>query len=232
MPATNLVPAEPTRAPSGLSIDQDVGMMANSVLPDPTREIRYFDEFTHPLTYTLSEVGVAVRALSILEEGGVQEQTTAAVEGNNAVMRVPTSVVSVEDSKVVFSARIKVDVALQSIPVFGLATSVDDPLANATDGVFFVSPDESNVIQLVLRTASVDVVTLDIGTLVDDTYVTVGFSYDGDRKISTFVDRNFAGSSDASQITDALLVPFLMIQTGEAVAHTVSQDWVLVSKVR
>ena len=69
--------------------------------------------------------------------------------------------------------------------------------------------------------------------MVADTYIKLGFAYDGKSEIAIFADGVQVGTSAVTNLPDdEVLTVSFGIQNGEAVAKTMSIDYVFASKER
>ena len=115
--------------------------------------------------------------------------------------------------------------------IVGLQITDTTP-TNVTDGIFFQKIDGTADLTLEVEKDSVATSTV-VGTLVDDTYVTVGFFYDGLETIEVFLNDSLAGKSVTTNLPDdEALTISLAVVNGEAVAKELSIDYVLASKER
>lgn len=115
--------------------------------------------------------------------------------------------------------------------MLGLQITDTTPLA-VTDGVYFLKADGSTTLNLLVTKNSTSTTTA-AATLVDDTYVTVGFVYNGSDKIDVFVnDVRIATSVTTNLVDDEELTLSFGIQNGEAAAKVLSLDYLFVSKER
>ena len=73
-----------------------------------------------------------------------------------------------------------------------------------------------------------------VATLADDTFVELGFYYDGQSRVAYEVNGSVLGSLDASStfLPDAICTVSFALQNGEAVAKTMTVDYVYVAKER
>lgn len=134
-----------------------------------------------------------------------------------------------------FKARFKVSDATQSDFVIGLQVIDTTPLA-VTDGIFFQKDDGDALLDIYLqKDASTGLTSATgIATIVDDTYIVVGWHYDGDSTLEYFVNDVRVGSLNASStyLPDSALTISFGIQNGEAVAKSMSIDYIFVAKTR
>lgn len=132
-----------------------------------------------------------------------------------------------------FKCRFKVSDATQSDVVMGLQITDTTPL-DVTDGIFFIKTDGAATIQFrVEKDNTASTLTL-TNSLVSDTYMTLGFWYEG----NTGVFHVFQDDVEVGQVVntnapdDEDLTVTMAVQNGEAVAKTMSIDYVMASKLR
>jgi len=103
---------------------------------------------------------------------------------------------------------------------------------DVTDGVFFIKDDGSTSVVLRVEKNNTATATT-VGTMANDTFIRLGFYYDGDSQIQYFVDGTLGGASVTTNLPDDedLTVSFA-IQNGEAVAKTMTVDYIFVAKER
>jgi len=134
--------------------------------------------------------------------------------------------------KLWFKARFKVSDATQSDFIIGLQITDTAPL-DVTDGVFFSKDDGDALLDFNVEKNNTATATAGIATVVSDTYLTVAFYYDGVSSIAYYVNDVQVGTSVTTNLVDdeELTVSF-GIQNGEAVAKTMSVDYIFVSTER
>jgi hypothetical protein len=131
-----------------------------------------------------------------------------------------------------FEARFKVSDATQSDVVMGLQITDATPL-DVTDGVFFIKADGAATVDLLVEKNNTATTTSSVATMADDTFITLGFFYDGVSTIYYFVNGALGGSSVTTNLPDDedMTISFA-IQNGEAVAKTMTVDYINVAKER
>ena len=207
---------------------------------DPTINHTYFNDFDTYVagnwTVTETDAG-ATQALANADGGVLLITNTAADDDLVALQKVGESFLFVAGKKLYFKARFKTSDATQSDLVMGLQITDTTPLA-VTDGVYFQKPDGAATLNFSITKNSTSTTASAIATLANDTYITVGFYYNGVDSISYYastdtLDPAFIGKSAITNLPDdeELTVSF-GIQNGEAVAKTMSIDYILVSKER
>ncbi len=226
-----------SRLPNGLSTAGPNTTLANYGLPDPTSWHTYFTDFN---TYLASEwVVTAVGAGSVAltaGDGGLLLLTNAAADNDiEAVQSNVGSFLMEAGHPAVFKARFKVSDATQSDFVMGLQIIDTTPLA-VSDGIWFQKDDGDALLDVYMGKSSGAGTTsaLAIATVVADTYLTVGWYYDGKQTLTYFVNDIAIGHLVASStyLPDANLALSFAIQNGEAVAKTMTCDYILAAKQR
>jgi hypothetical protein len=211
------------------------------IMPDPTSAHTWFNDFDDYLAaeWVISETGSGTRAVGNLD-GGVLVVTNAGTENDcnwlqwsGSTLATVAETFKFEAKKPTWmKARFKVSVADQNDIMIGLYITDTDPIGGVTDGTYFRSADGSAVMSLVVEKNSTETVTT-AGTLANDTYVTVGFYYDGGSKIDVYWnDVRVASSVTTNLCDDEELAVSFGIQNGEGVAGVLSLDYLLISKQR
>lgn len=205
---------------------------------DPTKLHTYFNDFDTyvvgdwTITTTEAGAGSATEALTN-EDGGVLLITNDAADNDaDFFQKVGESFKFEANKKLWFKSRFKVSDATQSDFVIGLQITDTTPL-DVTDGVFFQKDDgDANLDFYVEKNNTASSATA-LATVSNDTYLTVGFYYNGVDKVEYYVNDVLKGSLAVTNLPDdeELTVSF-GIQNGEAVAKTMSMDYILVAKER
>ena len=227
-----------TRFPNGVTNAGDTALFADMAQLDPTLFHTFFDDFDNytagDWTVTETDAG-ATQALTAGDGGLLLITNTAADNDLVALQKNPAAFSFTAGKKLFFSARFKVSDATQSDLVFGLQVVDTTPL-DVTDGVYFLKADGSTSVSVVCRKNATTGSTSAAGvaTLADDTFITLGFAYDGEGKVAYAVNGAVVGSLDASSafLPDANCTVSFALQNGEAVAKTMTVDYVFVAKQR
>lgn len=234
----------PTRLP-GLSTASPGTTLGEFGLPDPTAYHVWWDDFDDfaaadwVITTTEAGAGSATEAIGNLD-GGVLVLTNDAADDDNDWLQYSGRDASgaVETfkfqsgKKLWFKARLKVSDATQSDFVIGLQITDTSPLA-VTDGVYFRKDDGDANLDFEVLKDSAGTSSAAISTVSNDTWMTLGFFYDGVSAIYVFKDDNLIKTSAVTGLPDdeELTISF-GIQNGEAVAKIMSIDYILVAKER
>jgi hypothetical protein len=227
-----------TRFPNGVTNVADNALFADMVQPDPTKFHTFFDDFD---TYTAGDWTVtetdagATQALTAGDGGLLLVTNTAADDDLVALQKNPAAFTFTAGKKTFFRCRFKVSDATQSDVVIGLQVVDTTPL-DVTDGVYFLKADGSTAISVVCRknASTGSTSASSIATLANDTFIELGFAYDGEGKVYYEVNGNVVGSLDASSsyLPDTTCTVSFAIQNGEAVAKTMTLDYIYVAKER
>lgn len=227
-----------TRFPNGVTNVADNALFADMVQPDPTKFHTYFNDFD---TYTAGDWTVtetdagATQALTAGDGGLLLVTNTAADDDLVALQKNPAAFTFTAGKKTFFSCRFKVSDATQSDLVIGLQVVDTTPL-DVTDGVYFLKADGSTAISVICRknASTGSTSASSIATLANDTFIELGFAYDGEGKVYYEVNGNVVGSLDASSsyLPDTTCTVSFAIQNGEAAAKTMTLDYIYVAKER
>jgi hypothetical protein len=227
-----------TRFPYGLTNVTEVDLFADMVQPDPTLFHEYFNDFD---TYTAGDWTVtetdagATQALTAGDGGLLLITNTAADNDLVALQKNPAAWTFTPGKKTFFRCRFRVSDAVQSDIVFGLQVVDTTPL-DVTDGIYFLKADGAATVSFICRknasTGSTSAAA--VATMANDTFIELGFYYDGQSSVAYEVNGSVLGSLDASSafLPDTTCTVSFALQNGEAVAKTMTVDYVYVAKER
>lgn len=228
--------AAPTRFPSGVTNSAPGTTLGYFGLPDPSSWHTYFDDFDTYLAgqWTITAVGSGSTALTDVDGGAILLTNAAADDDSRFHQKVGESFLMEAGKPAVFKARFKVSDATQSDLVIGLQVTDTTPL-DATDGIYFIKADGSTSLSAVCRkNATTGSTSLTAATMASDTFITVGWYYDGKASVQVFVNDVQVGTLDGSStyLPDTELTVSFGVQNGEAVAKTMTLDYILAAKAR
>ena len=227
-----------TRFQYGLTNVGETDLFADMVQPDPTLFHQYWNDFD---TYAAGDWVVtetqagATQALTAGDGGWLLLTNSAADDDLVALQKTPAAFSFTAGKKSFFRCRFKVSDATQSDVVFGMQVVDTTPL-DVTDGVYFLKADGSTSVSVICRknatTGSTSASA--IATLANDTFIELGFYYDGESKIAYEVNGSVLGSLDASSsfLPDTITTVSFAIQNGEAAAKTMTVDYVYAATER
>lgn len=227
-----------TRFPFGVTNVGETDLFADMVQPDPTLFHEYFNDFDTYVAgdWTVTETDAAATQALTAGDGGLLLVTnTAADDDLVALQKNPAAWTFTAGKKLFFRCRFKVSDATQSDVVIGLQVVDITPL-DVTDGVYFLKADNSTAFSVICRKDATTGSTSasSVATLANDTFIELGFYYDGNSKVFYEVNGAVIGSLDGSSafLPDTICTVSFALQNGEAVAKTMTLDYVYVAKER
>lgn len=226
--------ADPTRFPSGVSTASNHGLPFELPYPDPAKYIYEFDDF-HSYTaaqWTVTETQAGATQAAASGFGGWLLLTNSAADDDVISLQKAIKAYQLTaGKKTFFEVRFKTSDATQSDLLFGLVITDTTPLSH-TDGIVFRKDDgDANIDFASVKNSAGEAETA-IATLVSDTFMKLGFFYDG-KDIHLYVnDVKVKIIRDAVIPDDELLHPTLHLQNGEAVAKTLTIDYFLAAQER
>lgn len=237
------VQAAPENFPDGMNnLPSTHWFAGKSALPGqfPPRWFEYFEEFTAgsagyteaDWVLTTTELGAGSASEVVTDEdGGILLITNDAADNDADFFQSKGELYKFESGKKFYCEfRFKISEATQSDFVFGLQVRDTTPLA-VTDGVFFSKDDGDALLDFHSIAASVDSAALAVAT-VTTAYAKYAFYYDGATRVQAAVNDVIVGElTQITPPTTELTVSF-GIQNGEAVAKTMSVDYIYCAKER
>lgn len=225
-----------TSFPNGVSTRKDPHPFQNLPFPDPTRFHTFYEDFDYfvAANWTITETQAgATQALTDGDGGLLLLTNTAADNDLISLQKVGESFRFATNKRLWYGCRFQVSDATQSDVLFGLVITDTTPL-DVTDGVFFMKDDGDANIDFYSEKNNTQTSELAIGTLVTATFVELQFYWDGVSKIWYAVDgvvKGFIEPSTNLPDDEDSTVTFA-IQNGEAVAKTMTVDYVFACKER
>lgn len=173
--------------------------------PDPTKTYGYFNDFFEYQDgdWVLSNNNDGTTAISDSLAGGVVVLTSDTAENDFDFMQL-TKDDGTNDSetflfatgkKAWFKIRLKFEVVADCESVFGLHIVNTDPRnAAPSDGIYFNTDDGVDEVDLIIAKDSIVTRVGGVHTMVDDTFVSLGYYWDGIDTVHYFVDDVEKGS--------------------------------------
>jgi hypothetical protein len=226
-----------TRFPYGVTNVGETNLFADMVQPDPTLFHTYWNDFDTYTAgdWTVTATGSTTQALTA-GDGGLLLVTNSASDNDLvALQKAPAAFSFTAGKKSFFRCRFKVSNATQSDIVFGLQVVDATPL-DVTDGIYFLKADDATTVDFIVRknatTGSTSASA--VATMADDTYIELGWYYDGDATVSYEVNGSVLGSLSGSSayLPDANCTVSFALQNGSAAARNMTVDYVFVAKER
>lgn len=207
----------------------DFGML------DPTKWHVFWEDFDEYVAanYTITRVGVTPTEALADGDGGLLLLTNAATDDSSTFSQAKGEAFRwASDKKMFFKSRFKVSDATQSDLVMGLQITDTTPL-DVSDGLFFIKDDGATSLRFRAEKDNTGT-ELAAHTVVADTFLTAAFAYDpNDRFFKVYIDNVYKGSvAIANAPNDEDLTISFGVQNGEAVAKTMTIDYILAIKQR
>ncbi len=202
----------------------------------------WFEQFLEFLTtgsyvatdYTITNTGSPTIAVSTSEIGGACVFTTGGTSGNNTFHDSKQLVWKFTSGKALeFEARLKLSVVSDTDFVIGLQETDTTPLAVA-NGIWFGKDNGDALLDFHMAKASAQTDLTGIATMVNDTYVKVGFYYDGNdaHKMQVFLNDQRVGAIVITNAPTAALCLSIGVQTNSANARSLTVDYIRVRQER
>ncbi len=225
---------ETTRMPNGFT-NVDVGnLFQDSALPIPQAYHTFFDDFD---TYAAADWTVTETSGSATEaltdgDGGLLLLTNTTTENDVLQMqKVGESFTFEAGVPLYFEARFRSSDVTQNDLVVGLQQTTATPLAPA-NGVYFISLDGVATVDFKVTGTSTSSTASAVATLANNTFVNLGFAYNGGDTIWYGVNGVPLGSLPVTNMpTTELTVMFAMIN-GSAGVKTATLDFLWCAKKR
>jgi hypothetical protein len=196
------------------------------------RFVNDFDTIVTATDYTITNASAGTVTLPD-GDNGLLLLTNAAANGNFIAIQKKGSSYRFEVGKELwFSARFAVSDVNLSTFLIGLQNTDATP-DDVTDGVFFLKSSGSLNVNLFVEKTNVNTQTLVTNALVNATFVTLSFFYNGINRIDAYVNGVFAASSVTTNLPNTVdTTVSWAVYNGEAVAKTMTLDYIEVEKAR
>lgn len=232
----------PVRYTNGISTDTPTENLANYGLPNPASWHTYFNDFDAYVAgdWTKTVIGTGDAALAAGDGGWIVLTNSAADNDGVQIQKTPAAFTLAAGKKAIFKAKFKVSDATQSDLAIGLIV-VDTTILGSTggdgvtDGIFFQKDDGSTTLTAYAqKDTTTGQTSATAATLANDTFVTVGWYYDGATSISVFVNDAKVATLDGSStyFPDTALCPSVALLNGEAVAKSLTVDYIFAAQER
>lgn len=232
----------PTRFPYGLSNMAKETVFGQMGQLNPAKFITYFNDFLDYVAndWTITNVGTTPTQALTNVNGGALLLTMAATDDSSSFLdKKGEFILPASGKKLFFETRFAVSDATQSDWVVGLQVTDTTPL-DVTDGIYFQKDDGDAFIDFYVsknattgRSTSTNIAT----AAAADVYMTLGFYFDGKRYVQLFKDGVQLITVDltttlTTYLPDTTLTISFGVQNGEAVAKTMSMDYIFVAQER
>ena len=224
-----------TRFPNGITNVGEQSLFAELGQPAATIFHTYFEDFDYYAAgdWTVTETDAGATQALTDGDGGLLLITNTAADNDLVSLQKKGESFRFESGKALFfEARFKVSDATQSDVVIGLQITDTTPL-DVTDCVFFIKADGAATVDFRVEKNNTATTASAMATMANDTYIRLGFYYDGSSAVQYFVNGTYTGSSVTTNLPDDEdMTITIAIQNGEAAAKTMTVDYVYVAKER
>ena len=230
----------PVRFLGGVSSATSTTTLGEFGALDPTKYHTYFNDFD---TYTAADWTITTT------EDGSSDATEALTDADGGVLLITNdngdndrdffnkkgeSFAFNVGKQTWFKSRFKVSNATQSDFVMGLQQTDNTPLV-ASNGVYFQKDDGDTNLDFRIQTGSTVSSSAIATTVVDDTYITVGFHFSGatwGSVVKYFVNDVHSGTLNVVAVPSTELTVSFGIQNGTTSARSMSLDYIFVAQER
>ena len=231
-----------TNFPNGITNADRGSEFEKLILPDPTQAHVYFNDFTTyvagdwTITTTEGGTGNASEALTNVAGGALLITNDDADNDSDEFQLAVESFKFASGKKSWFKTRFKVSDATQSDWIIGLCITDTTLIDAVSDGVYFKKDDGDASIDFALELNGSATEASGIATQSDDTFVTLGWYFDGDTTngIKYYVDGTHKGTQTTmtNLCTDEELAVSFALQNGAAAAKTMTMDYIFAAQER
>ena len=230
----------PSRFPYGVVNQTKQSMYGQFKSMVPQVYHQYFDDFDTytAAAWTITATGAGTTALTDVDGGAILLTNAAADNDARFHQKVGEGFLPASGKKIFFETRFTVSDATQIDWVVGLQVTDTTPL-DVTDGIYFQKDDgDANVDFYISKDATTGRSTTTAATTVTaDTFLELAFYFDGKRYVTLWKDRLQVGIVDltttlATYLPDTELTISFGVQNGEAVAKTMTVDYIFAAQER
>jgi hypothetical protein len=209
--------------------------------PIPMLVHQYFNDFDTYVAgeWTITATGAGTTALTDVDNGAILLTNAAADNDARFHQKVGESFLPASGKKIWFETRFAVSDATQIDWVVGLQITDSTPL-DVTDGIYFMKDDgDTNIDFYCSKDATTGRLTSTAITTASAaaTFMKLAFYFDGSRYITLWKDDVEVYTADltttlATYLPDTELTISFGVQNGEAVAKTMTVDYIFAAKER
>jgi hypothetical protein len=201
--------------------------------------VEYFNDFLVSQNYAAADWVVtettagATQGIAADELNGALALVTEANDNDINQLQSAEEWIKLSSGKRVwFESKLKLSDATQTDLFIGFATTDTTIIAGTTDSVGFRKSDGSAAVESLTEDNTTETSTASVVTMADNTYVTLGFYWDGKSRVQFFVNRALAATHTANIEQTNKLALTVTLQNGEAGAKTLTVDYLYVAMER
>jgi len=227
---------------SNITTTNEPGGITNSVIGsqlqtygsmDPTIFHEYFNDFdTYDGTndWTNTATGSVTNSIVAGDGGWLSMLNSASNADLNSLQLKAATFAIVAGQQAWFKCRFKTSNATNAALIIGLIQTTTTPLT-VTDGIYFSKAAASTSLTCKVAKSST-ASTLTVATMANDTFLNVGWHYDGANAVEVFLNNAKIGSIATTNLPTAALNLTLAESNGTAAAITTTVDYVFCSTER
>ena len=223
----------PFRAVKGITNVPSSNFMGQALGLDPTLTHRYFNHFdTYAAAdWTITDTGVNTRVCTDAD-GGALLITNAAADNDVSNMQLVGESFTFESGKKLWvKYRITLNDDDQNDCLVGLSVLDTSLIASApSDGIYFRKDDGDDDWDFTIRASSASVIEVSNFGTATTSAVVLGYYFDGVDTFEYWFNGVKIGESTTTAFPTTALSVSMAIQNGEAVAKTLTWDYVLAEK--
>lgn len=200
--------------------------------PDPTVLHSYFNDFDVYTSgdWTNTATGSVTNAIVAGDGGWLSLLNSAAnADLNSLQLKVATFAITA-GKEAWFKARLKTSSATNAALIVGLVQTTTTPLT-VTNGVYFSKAAASTSLTCKVTGASTTS-TVSAATMADDTFITMGWHYNGSNLVTVYINGNRVASVPTTNLPSTALNLTIAESNGTAAAITTTVDYALCSTER
>jgi hypothetical protein len=225
-----------TRYPNGITTSISTETYGNFLIPDATKVITYFDDFsmhsdimlTVPTSHNITSTGTFTRAFTGIggTPGGFGLFSTGATSGNGGfIQHKSTSFMFQPNKSYVMKVRFKTNSIANANIFLGLSSTVFDPNDYADVIGFSKAAGSGDIFAAVVNNQTGTLLGED--TIASDTFVTLGLRYNGNTRATDFlINELLVDTVSGTSIyhTNQVMTPTISLFTAAASAATLTLD--------
>ena len=231
--------ATPTRFPNGITDVSKVDMMGDMKVVDPTSTHMYFNDFDTYVAgnWTVTEsAATATQALTDIDNGAILLTNDTTDNDSVLLEKVGESFELSDGNKLWFECKFKAGTTVAQTDILvGIAEKAVSKAdgTGLTDGIYFTKDDGDANIDFNVTKDSTTTSAAAVGTITANTYITLGFYYDGSSGIEYWVDGVHIGTAATTNLPDDEEMTVVFgIQNGESAASTMTVEYIMGNKNR
>lgn len=223
----------PTRYPNGVNtLEEPITALQDLKIPFQRRTLSKADHFADfvPAAWTVTETQAGATQAVTGAVGGVLLLTNTTADNDVNQIQGPEAWKLQAGKETKFEARVKLSEVIQSDFFVGLSILDTDLVGGVTDFIGFRKDDGDALLDFASLKNSAGSSLTGLATLVADTWITLGFIFDGS-DLSIYLDSQRAAVIENLVFSDdeELAVTF-SVTNGEALAKNLSIDYYVVEQ--